>query len=69
MIQTWVTYSVVKVIFLYGLNPEPNTTLKEFASQLNAYIQHIKNPTDSTLDSAIKVYKSLFNKTSHSSYF
>ena len=70
MIQTWVTYEVVKVIFLYGLNPEPNTTIpKKLAPQLNAYIQHIKNPTESTFEGADTVHKTLFNETSHSSYF
>ena len=27
MIHTWITYEVVKVLFLYGLNPNPVTTL------------------------------------------
>ena len=69
MIQTWVTYEVVKIIYLYGLNPEPITTLSEFAPELYTYIQHVKNPTNSTLDSALNVHTTLFNKTSHSSYF
>jgi hypothetical protein len=69
MIQTWVTYEVVKVIFLYGLNPEPNTTIKEVAPQLQTYIQYIKDPNESTYETAETVHKSLFNKTLHSSYF
>ena len=69
MIQTWVTYEVVKVIFLYGLNPEPNSTLEQFAPDLYTYVQHVKNPTNSTLECALRVHTTLFSKTSHSSYF
>jgi hypothetical protein len=69
MIQTWVTYDVVKVIFLYGLNPELNTSIKEVAPQIQTYIQYIKDPKESTYETAETVHKNLFNKTLHSSYF
>ena len=69
MIQTWVTYSVVKVIFLYGLNPELNTSIKKVAPQIQTYIQYIKDPKENTYETAEIVHKSLFNKTLHSSYF
>ncbi len=69
MIQTWVTYEAVKVILFYGLNPKLNTTIKEVAPQIQTYIQYIKDPKDSTYETAETVNKSLFNKTLHSSYF
>jgi hypothetical protein len=69
MIQTWVTYEVVKVIFLYGLNPELNTTIKEVAPQIQTYIQYIEDSKESTYETAETVHKSLFNKTLHSFYF
>ena len=61
MIQTWVTYEVVKVIFLFGLNPELKTTIKEVAPQIQTYIQYIKDPEESTYEtgrnSAQKIIK------------
>jgi hypothetical protein len=69
MIQTWVTYEVVKVIFLYGLNPELNTTIKDVAPQIQAYIQYIKNQEESKYNTAETVHKTLLKETLHSSYF
>ena len=69
MIQTWVTYEVVKVLFLYGLNPKPNSNIGHIAPQLQTYIQHINEPSDKTYDTAKTVQETLFKKTLHSSYF
>ncbi len=69
MIQTWVTYEVVKVLFLYGLNPKPNAKLGQIAPQIELYIQHVTQPNEETIKTARKVQNTLFRKTQHSSYF
>jgi hypothetical protein len=33
IIQTWVTYELVKVIYIFGLNPSPNEDLSNFAPE------------------------------------
>ncbi len=42
MIQTWVPYELVKVIYIFGLNPEPNKSLSECALEIREYIEYLK---------------------------
>jgi hypothetical protein len=41
MIQTWVTYELVKVIYIFGLNPEPNEFLSECTPEIRDYTLNI----------------------------
>jgi len=41
MIQTWVTYEVVKVLYIYGLNPEPSEQLETVAPHIETYIKYV----------------------------
>jgi hypothetical protein len=42
MIQTWVTYELVKVIYIFGLNPSPNDDLSKFAPEIHSYIDYLR---------------------------
>ena len=41
MIQTWVTYEVVKVLYIYGLNPERSEQLQTVAPHIETYIKYV----------------------------
>jgi hypothetical protein len=43
MIQTWVTYEVVKVLYLFGLNPSHRSNLEEIAPEIEKYIKYIES--------------------------
>jgi hypothetical protein len=42
MIQTWATYELVKVVYIYGLNPEPNDSIEIFAPDIDTYIHYLR---------------------------
>ncbi len=42
MIQMWVTYELVKVIYIVGLNPSPNDDLSNFAPKIDTYIAYLR---------------------------
>ncbi len=69
MIQTWITYEVVKVLFLYGLNPKPSDRIHDVAQEIGKYILHMTDPSDESYASARKVQNTLFKKTHHLSVF
>jgi hypothetical protein len=42
MIQIWVTYELVKDMYLYGLNPEPNDHFEPYAPDIDTYIHYLR---------------------------
>ena len=69
MIHTWITYEVVKVLFLYGLNPKPSDNIDHVAPEIGDYIRHVTDPCNESYAFARKVQDILFKKTQHSSVF
>jgi hypothetical protein len=69
MFQTWITYEVVKILFLYGLNPKPSDRIHDVAPEIGKYILHMTDPSDESYASARKVQDIFFKKTQHSSIF
>jgi hypothetical protein len=72
MIQTWVTYEVVKVLYLYGLNPSPRSTLEKIAPEIEKYILYVDygdyNCEDEP-EEIQQIHELLFKKTQHSGTF
>jgi len=64
MIQTWVTYEVVKVLYIYGLNPERSEQLETVAPHIEKYILN----SDSHAD-AKEIHEVLLNNTQHAGTF
>jgi hypothetical protein len=77
MIQTWVTYEVVKVMYLFGLSPTPRSNLGKIAPEIEKYILHIEsNKLDDDDDDENDEYEEIkntheiiFKNTQHSGLF
>jgi len=72
MIQTWVTYEVVKVLYLYGLNPSPRTRLDKIAPEIEKYSLYSEyNEIDDEDDKEDMkdIHELLFKRTQHSGTF
>jgi len=71
MIQTWVTYEVVKVLYIYGLNPERSEHLQTVAPHIETYIKYVID-TESNSESHADVkaiHDILLNNTQHAGTF
>ncbi len=71
MIQTWVTYEVVKVLYIYGLNPEPSEKHETVEPHIETYIKYVID-TESNFAShadAKEIHEVLLNKTQHAGTF
>ena len=78
MIQTWVTYEVVKVLYLFGLNPTHRSNLEEIAPDIERYIVYIESnildddddDEDEESHQGIKnIHEIIFKHTQHSGIF
>jgi hypothetical protein len=69
MIQTWVRYEVVKVLYIHRLNPEPSKILDKVAPDIGQYIQFMTKPSSELFGMAKLVQELLFKNTRHSGTF
>ena len=78
MIQTWITYEVVKVLYLFGLNPRQKSNLEDIAPDIERYIGYIESNIldDDNVDDdeeshrEIKhIHELIFKHTQHSGIF
>ncbi len=71
MIQTWVTYELVKVIYIFGLNPSPNDSLNNFAPEIDNYIAYLRtgDEDDKHMDDAKAIHELLMKHTLHIGVF
>ncbi len=67
MIHSWVLYEVVKVIYLFGLNPGINKHCKKTSPDIHQYLKDMEEGTAST--ESVELNNILFNKTKHRSNF
>jgi hypothetical protein len=71
LIQTWVTYELVKVIYIFGLNPAPNECLNKFAPEIDNYIAYPRkgDEMEENRDNAKTIHEHLMRYTLHSRVF
>ncbi len=69
MIQWWVTYELVKVLYLYGLNPQQSTSLNNVAPEIDDYIKYITTQGSELFSTTQGVQETLLKYTLHSGYF
>ncbi len=69
MIQTWVTYELVKVLYLYRLNPQQSTSLNNVAPEIDDYIKYMTTQGPELFSMTQGVHKTLLKYTLHSGYF
>jgi hypothetical protein len=59
MIRTWVTYELVKVMYIYGLNPEPNDHIETYAPNIDTYIHYLGFQEEDLKDEAREIHELL----------
>lgn len=77
MIQTWVTYEVVKVLYLFGLNPPHRYNLGKIAPEIERYIKYIEcvklddddDDEDEEYEEIKSIHEIIFKNTQHSGLF
>ncbi len=71
MIQTWVTYELVKVIYIFGLNPSPNDSFNDFAPEIDNYRAYFRmgDEYEEHMDDAKAIHELLMKHTLHTQVF
>ena len=69
MIHTWVTYEVVKMLYLFGLKPTINEKLKEWSPDIYNLVKYVTDGKDHDKGSAEQAREVLFKKTTHTAIF
>jgi hypothetical protein len=69
MIQTWVTYELVKVLYLYGLNPQQSASLNNVTPEIDDYIKYMTMQGSELFSTTQGVHKTLLKYRLHSGYF
>ncbi len=69
MIQTWVTYELVKVLYLYWLNPQQSASLNNVAHEIDDYIKYMTTQGSELFSPTQGVHETLLKYTLHSGYF
>jgi hypothetical protein len=66
MIQTWVTYELVKVLYLYRLNPQQSASLNNIAPEIDDYIKYMTMQGSELFSTTQGVQETLLKYTVHS---
>jgi hypothetical protein len=71
LIQTWVKYELVKVIYIFRLNPSPNDSLNNFAPEIDNYIAYLRtgDEDEEHMDDAKAIHELLMKHTLHTGVF
>ncbi len=69
-IQSWVSYELVKVLNVFGLQPKIRSDLEDWSIDLFATFSYLNDKSnDQHKRKAIKTLDLLFDQTEHNSYF
>ena len=69
MIQAWVTYEVIKVLYIYGLSPEPKDDIEDIAPDIYKYHLYIIDRDETEADELHEMQKLLMKRTLHGTTF
>jgi hypothetical protein len=69
MIHTWVTYKVVKMLYLFGLKPTINEKLKEWSPDIYNLVKNVTDGKDHDKGSSEQAREVLFKKNTHTAIF
>jgi hypothetical protein len=71
MIQTWVTYELFKVIYIFRLIPSPTESLSNFAPEIDTYIAYLRMDDEDNehQDDATAIHELLMRQTLHTGVF
>ncbi len=68
-ILSWLFYELVKVLYVFGLQPQIRSDISGWSQELHAAFDYLNNKQQEHKETALKVLSILFDKTKHNSYF
>ncbi len=68
-IHSWLCYRLVKVLYVFGLQPQIRSDTSGWSQELHAAFDYLNNKQHKHKETALKVLNLLFDKTKHNSYF
>ncbi len=68
-IHSWLCYKLVKVLYVFGLQPQIRSDISGWSQELHAAFHYLNNKQHERKEMALKVLNILFDKTKHNRYF
>jgi hypothetical protein len=68
-IHSWLCYELVKVLYVFGLQPQIRSDISSWSQKLHAPFDYLNNKQHKHKETALEVLNILFDKTEHNSYF
>jgi hypothetical protein len=68
-IHSWLCYELVKVLYVFGLQPQIRSDISGLSQELHTAFDYLNNKQHEHKETALKVLNILFDKTEHNSYF
>jgi hypothetical protein len=69
LIDSWLCYVLVKVLHVFGLQPQIRSDISGWSQELHAAFNYLNNKQHKHKETALKVLNIFFDKTKHNSYF
>ncbi len=68
-IHSWLCYELVKVLYVFGLQPQIRSDTSDWSQELHTTFDYFTNKQHEHKEMALKVLVARFDKTKHNSYF
>ncbi len=68
-IHSWLCYELVKVLYIFGLQPQIRSDISDWSQELHTAFNYFNNKQPKHKEMTMKVLDTLFDKTKHNSYF
>jgi hypothetical protein len=68
-IHSWMCYELVKVLYVFDLQPQIRSDISDWSQALHAAFDYFSNEQQEHKEMALKVLDTLFDKSKHNSYF
>ncbi len=68
-IHSWLCYDLVKVLYVFGLQPQIRSDISGWSQELHTAFDYLNNKQHKHKETALKVLDILSNKTKHISFF
>jgi hypothetical protein len=68
-IHSWLHYELVKVLYVFGLQPQIRSDISGWSQELHTAFDYLNNKQHEHKETVLRVLDILFDKTKHNSYF
>ncbi len=69
LIHSWLCYELVKVLYVFGLQPQIRSDMSVWSQELHSAFDYLNSKQHKHKETALKVLRILVDKTEHNSYF